>query len=131
MLFRSDTGNDFLLGGRGADTLAGGDGADVLVGGAGRDTLQGDGGNDFLIGGRGRDQFVFESLDDGGALGLDIIQDFEAGRDSIILSADLTAAFTMQGSFTQMTLTNESGTEVGQVNIFGASIEDFGDLLAA
>lgn len=66
-------GSDNTLEGRaGADTLAGGDGADRLIGGTGKDSL---------TGGAGGDSFVF--LMRGG--NYDIITDFAAGEDSIVL----------------------------------------------
>ncbi len=62
----------------GADILSGNSGANTLNGQAGDDVLNGEGGDDVLIGGAGADTFVFE-----GAFGNDVIQDFEAGVDSL------------------------------------------------
>ncbi|HSQ73347.1 MAG TPA: nuclease, partial [Rubrivivax sp.] len=62
-----------LRGTAGADTLRGGPADEVLIGGPGRDVLTGLG---------GRNQFVLESLLDGG----DIVTDFRAGRDSVVLT---------------------------------------------
>ncbi|WP_317056808.1 beta strand repeat-containing protein [Roseovarius rhodophyticola] len=62
----------------GADILSGNSGANTLNGQAGDDVLNGEGGDDVLIGGAGADTFIFE-----GAFGNDIIQDFEAGVDSL------------------------------------------------
>lgn len=61
------SGDDLLRGGDGDDTLLGGDGNDILIGGADQDQL---------TGGRGRDQFELVASD-----GIDIITDFEIGRD--------------------------------------------------
>ncbi|MFK7751336.1 MAG: hypothetical protein AB8B51_02190 [Sedimentitalea sp.] len=77
-----DTGNDVLKGGKNRDTLVGGDGDDRLIGGNGRDTLTDGSGFDFLRGGRGDDTFVFDL--DGS---LDVVLDFQAGRDVMDISA--------------------------------------------
>jgi Ca2+-binding RTX toxin-like protein len=74
-------GRDLLRGGAGNDTLFGGAGDDTLDGGPGRDTLDGSTGNDVLTGGTGRDTFWFR----GAAPGNDIITDFEAGLDRILI----------------------------------------------
>lgn len=85
-----DNGHDTLLGGRGDDTLDGGDKADLLRGGGGDDSLLGDvgwdilvggGGEDTLLGGGGHDTFVFAP---GG--GVDIVEDFAPGTDTLDLS---------------------------------------------
>ncbi|MES2717105.1 MAG: ExeM/NucH family extracellular endonuclease [Pseudomonadota bacterium] len=62
-----------LRGTAGADTLTGGGVDAVFTGGAGRDLLQA---------GSGRNQFVFNSVLDGG----DTITGFRPGRDSLVLS---------------------------------------------
>lgn len=86
-----DRGQDRLLGGDGNDQLDGGDQADVLYGGVGRDrlkggsgddTIYGGAGDDQLLGGTGADRFVFA-----GAVGRDLIESFEQGRDKVDLSA--------------------------------------------
>lgn len=80
------TGNELtnqILGLAGADKLNGGAGSDVLNGGAGDDVLNGEGGVDLLAGGVGNDAFLFSSLSDG----LDVINDFTTGADSIWISA--------------------------------------------
>ncbi len=51
-------GADILRGGGGDDLIRGGGGADRLKGGAGRDELRGDNGRDRLDGGGGRDSLV-------------------------------------------------------------------------
>ncbi|MFZ4068025.1 MAG: beta strand repeat-containing protein, partial [Phenylobacterium sp.] len=77
-----------LTGGGGANLLSGGGGADTLSGGLGNDTVSGGTGADRLIGGAGSDVFRFEGLPDAGA---DLITDFAAGVDKLLLSL---AAFT-------------------------------------
>lgn len=74
-------GHDHLHGGSGRDTLFGGAGDDTLDGGSGSDTLEGSTGNDVLTGGLGRDTFWFR----GPNLGNDIITDFAAGLDRIVM----------------------------------------------
>jgi Ca2+-binding RTX toxin-like protein len=71
-------GNDFVKGGQGRDRLMGGNGKDVLMGGRDRDSL---------MGGNGRDVFVVQV-----GMGMDVIQDFQDGRDSLGFSADLDRA---------------------------------------
>ncbi|MEM8777763.1 MAG: calcium-binding protein [Cyanobacteria bacterium P01_G01_bin.49] len=96
--FSGGEGNDFLNasgtntpivadGGVGDDILIGGGGDDILIGGAGSDLIIGGPGNDILIGGDGADAFGFDnnaafSLD---GVGMNQIQDFQAGEDQIIL----------------------------------------------
>ena len=77
-----------LTGGGGANLLSGGGGADTLFGGLGNDTLSGGTGADRLTGGAGYDVFRFDGLPDAGA---DLITDFAAGVDKLLLSL---AAFT-------------------------------------
>lgn len=77
-------GDDLLAGDAGNDLLAGEAGDDVLVGGDGDDLLAGGGGDDNLQGGAGADRFVL-----GIGQGADLIFDFEAGIDRLVLSGDL------------------------------------------
>ena len=48
-------GNDWLVGGRGADFIDGGPGDDILIGRDSKDFIRGGPGKDFLAGGRGDD----------------------------------------------------------------------------
>ncbi len=93
--------NDTLAGGSGNDTLLGSSGDDVLNGEAGNDVLQGDSGNDTLSGGAGDDTFVFDtgSAFNSADLGVDLITDFQIGVDKIQLSKD---------TFTDLTSTSSS-----------------------
>ena len=80
-LFGGD-GDDRLRGGWGDDDLDGGDGKDRLSGGRGDDDLSGGDGYDLLRGGRGDDTFFFAA----GETGFDIVKDFDAAHDMLVLS---------------------------------------------
>ncbi len=87
-------GEDSLYGDYGNDTLCGGDGNDCLTGGAGNDLLGGCEGNDSLIGGLGDDCLIggagFDRFLLSANSGIDIIADFEAGKDLLMLANGLT-----------------------------------------
>jgi len=91
------SGDDALFGNRGADILNGGDGNDILLGGKGDDLLTGGLGNDSLTGGDGNDRFLLSSNS-----GMDIILDFEDGKDLLSLGNNLT--------FSQLSFTQENST---------------------
>ncbi|MFQ3679427.1 MAG: choice-of-anchor I family protein [Pseudanabaenaceae cyanobacterium] len=76
-------GDDTILGGAGNDSIDGGLGNDLLIGGDGSDTLIGGPGADTLRGGMGNDVFVIASP----SFGVDTIQDFAPGLDTIRVSA--------------------------------------------
>ncbi|HAN45143.1 MAG TPA: hypothetical protein DCQ32_01160 [Cyanobacteria bacterium UBA8156] len=76
-------GDDTVLGGLGNDSIDGGLGNDVLIGEEGNDTLLGSVGADTLRGGPGNDVFVLASA----FQGVDTIQDFLPGTDTIRVSA--------------------------------------------
>lgn len=80
-------GNDQLNGGAGNDFLNGWDGRDTLKGGTGNDILYGGKGADNLTGGAGKDMFDFYSTKESGVKKgtLDIITDFERGKDKVYL----------------------------------------------
>ena len=89
-----NNGEDILFGNRGQDSLSGGEGNDSLYGGQASDILLGDNGDDFLsgengddslIGGNGSDRFLISANS-----GSDIIFDFEAGIDFLVLAENLT-----------------------------------------
>jgi Ca2+-binding RTX toxin-like protein len=81
-------GSDQLEGGDGADTLRGGSGNDSIDGGAGGDFIDGGAGNDVLRGGAGPDTFFVASPFDGA----DMIFDFHAGQDHIMLDINANPA---------------------------------------
>ncbi|MEG4092956.1 SBBP repeat-containing protein [Microcoleus sp. Pol12B4] len=78
-------GEDVLMGDRGADILNGGDGSDILLGGNGDDLLSGGFGDDSLTGGDGNDRFLLSPNS-----GIDIILNFEDGKDLLSLGNNLT-----------------------------------------
>lgn len=83
-----EIGNDLLDGGAGNDTLTGGDGSDRIIGGtddgsftfvAGQEPAWTFFGGDMLYGNDGNDTFVYDGL----GAGVDQINDFQLGRDTI------------------------------------------------
>jgi Ca2+-binding RTX toxin-like protein len=83
-LLDGGTGNDTLLGGAGEDDPWGGEGNDVLDGGTGWDELHGGLGSDTLTGGADKDYFYWDSRSD--AISGDIVADFEAGTDLLVMN---------------------------------------------
>lgn len=72
---------DFLMGSAGDDIISGDGGDDFIVGGTGDDVIEGGAGKDFILGGEGKDTFVLEFFDNSA----DIISDFQAGEDKILI----------------------------------------------
>ncbi len=99
-LILGERGNDFINGGSGDDVLDGGRRNDRIIGGDGDDTLIGGAGTDILTGGGGADDFVF-----GGEnlrfrqLRLDIIEDFDATEDQIVVSEETFGDLSGETSF--------------------------------
>jgi Ca2+-binding RTX toxin-like protein len=125
-------GNDLLLGDAGADQLNGGLGNDSLDGGAAGDQLTGGEGTDRLTGGAGADDFIFGSLADlGVGAARDVITDFLAGTDQIVLTAiDANGAAAGNGAFGfrgqqafngvgQVRFVNTGGNTIVQLNTDG------------
>jgi Ca2+-binding RTX toxin-like protein len=75
-------GGDFLAGEGGTDYIAGGDGNDYIYGGDGVDFLYGQAGNDTFAGGLGAPDAFYH---DGFVGGNDVVLDFEAGLDVVVL----------------------------------------------
>ncbi|ELS03748.1 putative calcium-binding protein,FG-GAP repeat protein [Xenococcus sp. PCC 7305] len=86
MLFGQEN-DDSLTGGDQNDTLDGGTGNDTLLGQRNDDVLIGGPGLDILNGGGGNDRFALVS---GFTADADIIQDFQNGRDQLLLTGGLT-----------------------------------------
>lgn len=85
--------HDSVWGGAGDDQFRGGGGNDVFRGEAGADTLTGGTGRDVLWGGAGTDMFIFAEGD-----GLDVIEDFELGIDTIEIDGVLIDPGTLPGN---------------------------------
>ncbi|WP_198672194.1 M10 family metallopeptidase C-terminal domain-containing protein [Pseudogemmobacter bohemicus] len=85
-----------LEGLNGNDLLNGRGGNDILLGGAGVDTLHGGLGNDTLYGGVGADVFVFNTTL--GPTNVDVIMDFSAVDDTILLENAVFTALTATGT---------------------------------
>ena len=77
-------GSDFIFGGTGDDIVRGGTGDDVVVGGVGAD---------LAIGGAGADVFEFFAFQFEADQAFDVIQDFEAGLDSIVVVGSTDTTF--------------------------------------
>ena len=118
-----DEGNDTINGGNGNDSLTGGPGNDIINGGNGNDTINGGLGNDNLTGGDGPDTFVLTAGE-----GIDTIQDYQDGIDSILLK-NLTYGISddvysqASGSDTILYLTNGGGNLATLVNIPATDID--------
>jgi Ca2+-binding RTX toxin-like protein len=85
-IIQAQKGNDKVYGDDGNDLLFGGKGNDLLSGGKGRDFLMGEQDNDVLTGDKGIDFFVFDIHG-----GLDIVTDFVAADDQIIIRRGATS----------------------------------------
>ena len=94
-LLQGYRGIDVLNGGEGDDTFNGGKDDDSVDGGTGSDILNGEKGNDVLTGGADGDRFLF-GIDEAfspGALGVDVITDFNGVEDFIELKSITFTAF--------------------------------------
>ncbi|MBW8734118.1 MAG: M10 family metallopeptidase C-terminal domain-containing protein [Asticcacaulis sp.] len=87
-------GNDIIRGEAGVDRILGRAGQDKLFGGDGNDTIIGGAGHDWLYGGTGNDTFTYEALTDSTHDDIDVIEDFEHGKDKIDLTAFNYTGFT-------------------------------------
>ncbi|MEM6613325.1 MAG: cellulase family glycosylhydrolase [Cyanobacteria bacterium P01_C01_bin.72] len=106
-------GNDTLKGGRGNDKLRGKSNDDQLFGNQGNDLLFGNRGNDILIGGKGNDTLIGGKGNDLFVLaqdkGVDLIKDFELGKDLIQLWNNL--------QFADLSITQGNGKNSDDVMI--------------
>ncbi|WP_185962260.1 Hint domain-containing protein [Palleronia caenipelagi] len=118
--------DDILLGAGGDDSIVGGGGDDSIDGGTGQDTITGGDGADTLSGGAGADLFLGAGLNDGAT---DVVTDFEAGLDTIDLSAffltfdELIAATTDLGDGS-IRIDIPPGLGGGAVQMLNTSIND-------
>jgi Ca2+-binding RTX toxin-like protein len=83
-------GHYTIIGGAGADNLAGGKLADTIQGGAGADILAGGGGADLLNGGSDGDAFFYGVAAESTGLGRDTITGFSASEDVFLLPSAVT-----------------------------------------
>lgn len=97
--------------GTGAFKGTGNNAANVIIGGNGNDTLAGAGGNDTLTGGLGADRFVFNTALNAG--NIDVIKDFDAAQDKIVLENAVFKAFKSPGSLSAAAFTIGSGAADG------------------
>lgn len=90
--------SQYVLGGRGADTLSGLKGNDTVQGGAGKDLVTGGGGADVLSGGRDADVFYFDryyAVQDA----VDTIVDFSTAEGDKVKLKNLSVAISDEGDF--------------------------------
>jgi Ca2+-binding RTX toxin-like protein len=82
------SGDDAIFGGNGDDVLNGNLGNDAIYGESGNDRILGGSGDDLLVGGDGVDAFIFQSIRSfqSSDFGRDVILDFQAGVDKLVLS---------------------------------------------
>ncbi len=110
----------FMLGGAGADTLAGGTAVDLLVGNAGADTLTGGTGADRLLGGIGNDTYMYNTGD-----GTDTIIDADNLGSILINGQALTTATSfpsrsgLQSWYNADLQVEITFTPTGEVGLFG------------
>jgi len=81
-----DARDNVIHGNNGNDYIKGTGGNNILYGDAGDDIIVSNEGYNDIYGGEGNDTFVFEEISHSGMEGLDIIYDFEQGKDKIDLS---------------------------------------------
>lgn len=114
-------GDDLLLGDRGNDTLNGGDGNDLLWGGDGDDLIDGGAGEDTLSGSEGADIFELTS-----SFGTDLIEDFEASSDFLMLSGGLSFGdLSFSNSDISLTATNETLATLSGIDTTTLTQSDF------
>jgi Ca2+-binding RTX toxin-like protein len=118
---RNDTirGNNFNFNNR-SNFLNGYGGDDVILGLGGNDRIIGGAGDDKLTGGDGRDRFIFSSTPnypDGlnqpfrrSRLGVDQLEDFQTGRDKIVLDRGTFTALGRNISFASVDDSTEAAT---------------------
>jgi Ca2+-binding RTX toxin-like protein len=103
-LFQLDANGDGKIGNPASLTLTGTSSSDTLVGGGNNDILTGAGGKDILIGGGGSDRFDYKTLTDSLLAIPDIITDFNANND-LLLVTTARSGFTNAGAVTGLTVT--------------------------
>jgi Ca2+-binding RTX toxin-like protein len=111
------TGRDTLIGGAGNDRLSGDGGNDTLNGGTGNDVLVGGGGNDTMDGGDGADVYVIRL-----AQGSDLINDTgSSGADLLKLFSTDTAGFGLFRDGADLKIRQTGSTDITTVKNFWSS----------
>ncbi|WP_226577115.1 calcium-binding protein [Acuticoccus sediminis] len=120
-----EAGNDVIYGKRGNDLLFGGDGNDRIFGDEGNDTINGGDGADGLFGGAGADVFTYFEASESYLGSADNLRDFEAGVDTIDLSAfDLVFVDEFTGAGDEVTFVERSDRTSVQADIDGDGSAD-------
>ena len=124
-LLNGGLGHDRLYGDNGNDQLLGQDGNDILYGGAGDDILNGGPGNDRYNGGAGTDTLIIAP-----GMGLDMIQGFEDGTDTIKLEggigfADLDIVSSGSSTLIKLTATQETLARISGIDVSLVGEADF------
>ena len=124
-LLNGGLGRDRLYGDNGNDQLLGQDGNDILYGGAGDDILNGGPGNDRYNGGAGTDTLIIAP-----GMGLDMIQGFEDGTDTIKLEggigfADLDIVSSGSSTLIKLTATQETLARISGIDVSLVGEADF------
>lgn len=109
-ILMANGGDDNIMGAEGTDFLFGGIGDDIVRGGEGDDVVVGNEGSDVLIGGAGADIFEFFA-DQFGIGDLDVVLDFEAGSDALVIVGSTEASYNNATGFVSV-----DGTEVATLD---------------
>jgi Ca2+-binding RTX toxin-like protein len=88
-VINSGANDDTVNGGTGDDTIDGGTGDDSIDGGENDDLITGGQGEDTLTGGNGADDFRYVTVSESQGIPNDIITDFEAGVDEILIEENV------------------------------------------
>lgn len=122
-------GADVLDGGDGKDRLRGGDGNDVLSGGKRPDRLEGGAGRDLLSGGEGPDVFIFAGSGTDGHRDRDVITDFEAGTDRLLLAERTIASVRRTDDGVRLLLDGTDGDAIDLIGLTKTQIDLLGSAL--
>jgi len=113
-------GKDLISAGADNDEIFGGGGKDTIDGGAGDDQIESGNGDDLITGGTGADEFTFRLDAASDIIGDDIITDFNAAEDILILDGDgrLTFTDTTDGAL----VSHSSGGSILVLNVLVADL---------
>ncbi|MEM8807747.1 MAG: calcium-binding protein [Cyanobacteria bacterium P01_G01_bin.38] len=111
-IIMGEAGGDNIMGAEGTDFMFGGTGDDIVRGGLGDDVVVGNEGSDLLISGGGSD--IFEFFADQFISGdLDVLLDFEAGQDAIVVVGSTDVSYDALSGFLAVDGTNVAVLEAG------------------